>query len=322
MILYKKTGLKGDNILDMTCFDNEKYISIPLLKMIENDNGGLPFYIRKYTLNAGISTMLHRHEYLQINFICSGKGKHSINCNDFDIYKGDIFVMPPFVPHRIAASTDSDMVIYEFEFEPGFVNQSFESTENIESFFDFAYIEPFLVSEKSVKPCLNLSGRIQVDVEDILNEALKEYEEKPVGYKLLAKASLLKLLVLVGREFMRSLEKSEAGTFYCLQRDSILNAIKYINDHYADELSVEDIARRFSLSQSYFSYLFKTLTMKTFTEYLGSVRMSQAMELLRGSDKRVVDICFEVGFNNLNHFIRQFKRNTGRSPLSYRKSDR
>jgi two-component system, response regulator YesN len=100
----------------------------------------------------------------------------------------------------------------------------------------------------------------------------------------------------------------------------MINAVKYMDDHYMEDLNIEDISKRFLLSQSYFSYLFKTFTLKTFTEYLSDIRMSHAMELLQLSDKRVIDICFEVGFNNVDHFIRQFKKYTGRSPLSYRKS--
>ncbi|NJD03517.1 MAG: helix-turn-helix domain-containing protein [Ruminiclostridium sp.] len=305
--------------MDLTYLDDEGYKDIPLLKMEYNKHGGLPFFVRKYRTKT-LNISLHRHEYTQINYVCHGKGKHFIKGNEFCIYKGDIFVIPPYVPHCIITSDDSDMEIFEFEFEAGFVNQSFDSTENIESFFDFAYLEPFLVCENYVKPCLNLTGKVQLDVESILSEVLIEYVEKPAGYKLLIKAELLKLLVLVGREFTKNVKKSATGSVYCLHRDVIFNAVKYINEHYAEELYIEDIANKFLLSQSYFSYLFKILTLKSFTEYLNDLRIIKAMELLEESNKRVLDICFDVGFNNVNHFNRQFKRYTGRSPLSYRKS--
>ncbi|NLA85331.1 MAG: helix-turn-helix transcriptional regulator, partial [Clostridiales bacterium] len=53
-------------------------------------------------------------------------------------------------------------------------------------------------------------------------------------------------------------------------------------------------------------------------EYLSGVRISKALVLLRETDKKVIDICYECGFNNVNHFNRVFKQRVGISPLTYR----
>lgn len=304
--------------MDMNFLDKEEYKNIRLLKMVDNNHGNLPFFIRKYSMKD-FGTTLHRHEYMQINYIYQGKGKHLVNNNEFDIIKGDIFVIPPYIPHCISALKNCNIEIFEFEFMPEFINQSFESIDNIKSFFDFAYIEPFLVSENHVKSRFNLIGKLQVEVEDILNEVLIEYNEKKSGYMLMIKSLLLKLLVLVGREFTKDMENSESSSVFDRHRDAIFGSIKYINEFYSDDLSIEDVSKRFMLSQSYFSYLFKSITSKTFTEYLNGMRVSKAMELLRSTDKRVLDICYEVGFNNVNHFNRLFRQQTGISPLAYRK---
>lgn len=303
--------------------DNREYSHIPLLKMSDNKHGDMPIFIRKYALSFDDrlqdTNQLHRHEYMQINYVCKGKGVHVINKSEYRILKGDIFVIPPFVPHCIRAMKDSSLNVYEFEFVPEFVNQNFESIENVESFFDFAYIEPFLVNESNVKPRLNLIGKNQVEVESILMEVLSEYTEKKSGYLLIIKSLLLKLLVLVGREFTKDLENSESRSVFDRHRDSIFGAIKFINDNYDHDMSVEEVAKEFMLSQSYFSYLFKSITSRTFTEYVNGIRISKAMELLRKTDKRVLDICYETGFKNVNHFNRLFRQQTGVSPLNYRK---
>lgn len=298
--------------------NKDEYSKVPMLKMVQNNHGDLPFFIRKYPL-SNASTTLHRHEYVQINYIYQGKAKHVINKHEFDVIKGDIFVIPPYIPHMIISSQNTSAEIYEFEFLPKFINQNFENIQNTESFLDFAYIEPFLVSENLVKPRLNLVGKEQVEIENILYEALHEFEEKKPGYILLIRSLLLKLLVLVGREFTVDLENSESRSIYDRHRDAILGSIQYINEHYPEELSVEDVAKKFMLSQSYFSYLFKSITSKTFTEYLNGLRISNALELLKKTDKRVLDICYEVGFNNVNHFNRMFRQQIGMSPLAYRK---
>ena len=131
----------------------------------------------------------------------------------------------------------------------------------------------------------------------------------------------MKLLIIVGREFTVNLENSKSRSIYDRHRDSINLAVKYIDENYMKDLNVEDVAKKFLLSSSYFSYLFKSITSKTFTEYLVGLRISKALELLRNTNDKVVDICYSVGFNNINHFNRMFKQNIGMSPLAYRKSN-
>ncbi len=295
-------------------------MGIPVMKMVDNRHGNLPFFIRKYSAKSTTSS-LHRHEYMQINYIYRGKGKHYIKSHEFDIIKGDIFVIPPYIPHRINAYEDSDLEVFEFEFLSGFINQNFQTWDNAEAFLDFAYIEPFLVSEKQVKPRLNITGKIQVEAESILNEVLREYNDRATGFLLLIKSLLLKLLIIVGREFKRDMEGSKSASVYIKHKDCIYGAVKYIDECYNEDINVEGVARKFALSQSYFSYLFKTITSKTFTEYVNGLRISNAMQLLRETDERVLDICYKVGFNNVNHFNRMFRQHTGMSPRNYRKAE-
>jgi AraC-like DNA-binding protein/quercetin dioxygenase-like cupin family protein len=313
---------KGSTVMNLEYLNKKEYRDILLIKMVDNKNGDLPFFIRRYTMTSGNFTPeLHRHECMQINYVYQGKADHLLNNQQFEIMKGDIFVIPPYIPHRIIESEDSCAEIFEFEFMPSFINQGFKNIQNAESFLDFAYIEPFLVSENLVKPRLNLVGRIQIEVEDILNEALREYNRKKPGYILLIRSLLLKLLVLVGRMFTMNLENVESRPIYDRHHDSIISAMRYIDTHYIEDLSIEEVANVFALSPSYFSSLFKNITSKTFTEYVNNIRISKAKELLKNTDKKVIDISYDVGFNNVYHFNRMFKQQIGISPLEYRKQE-
>lgn len=306
--------------MEFKFLDKEEYKHIPLYKLKLDGVEDIPTFLSRYK-TKNLPLPWHRHEYMQINYVYQGKMKHVINNHEFEVIKGDIFVIPPYVPHRLIDAEQDDGIIYEFEFMPEFINQNFTSIENIKTFFDFAYIEPFLVSENQIKPRLNLSGKVQMEVEGILNEALNEYTKKENGYGLLIKSLLLKLLVLVGREFTKGLNKPDSSdAIFSRHRDAIYNAIEYINQNYNKSLSIEDVAKVSMVSQSYFSYLFKSITSKTFVEYLNGLRISQAMELLKTTNNRVLDICYEVGFNNVNHFNKLFRQQTGVSPLYYRKN--
>ena len=187
-------------------------------------------------------------------------------------------------------------------------------------FMDFAYLEPFLVSEHEVKPRLNLTGSIQIEVEKILNEIILEYERKELDFELMVKALLLKLLVIVGREYKTLNRGTEFDDILSRHRDALYEALEYINSNFTRDIAIEDAAKAAMLSQSYFRYLFKQLTQKTFTEYINSLRIAKAVDLLKHNpEMKVVDICFEVGFKSVNHFNRIFRTETGFTPMQVRK---
>ena len=98
----------------------------------------------------------------------------------------------------------------------------------------------------------------------------------------------------------------------------IHQSVQYIGTHYAQRLTLEDMARRVYLSPAYFSRIFKEETGETFTAYLSRVRIERSLELLRRKELRLADIAQLVGFEDQSYFTRVFKKHTGVSPLRYR----
>lgn len=80
------------------------------------------------------------------------------------------------------------------------------------------------------------------------------------------------------------------------------------------------LAQLIPLSKSYFMYCFKRITGTSIVSYITQIRIKNACEMLLSTDKQVVRIAMECGFDNLSNFNRQFKKNVGCSPLKYRKS--
>lgn len=303
--------------MDYSFLDKEEYRDIPVVRIIDNKNN-LPFFINRRII---CNHEKHRHEFVQIMYVSKGKLKHVINSNIFDIYKGDIFIIPPFVPHYFIDEYNEKFELIEFEFIPEFINEKFSVDTDDNGFMDFAYLEPFLVVENEIKPRLNLTGNLQIEVENLLSEVIREYEEHNSNFELMVKGLLLKLLVLLGREFRKSNGNDNYQGLFDKHRDALVNAINYIHERYTEEISVDDAARVVMLSQSYFRYIFKQMTQKTFTEYITSLRINKAIELLKiRKDLKIVDICFETGFNNVHHFNRCFRQETGTTPMAYRKS--
>ncbi len=304
--------------------DRAEYKNI-VVYTLEGNHNNLPVFIRKVHPNE--LSPLHRHEMIQMNYVMRGKLLHRINHSQYELVKGDIFIIPPFIPHQLVDVPGADFELIELEFSTEFILGNYSrQTRDVDAnstFFDFYYIEPFLVSERNVRPRLNLTGDKQLKVESLLEEIYSEYNQKKDSYLLAIKADILKLLVLVGRYFRESVsQQSEIMAMYDRHRDAIMKAIQFIDHHYTESISIELISRVAMLSQSYFSYLFKLITNKTFVEYLNSRRIENAMDLLKSTDKLVVDICFDSGFKNVNHFNRTFKNAVGITPTEFRKANR
>ena len=301
--------------MDYNALNKPEFEGIKIVRMVDNNNG-LPFFIGKV---RELNTTIHRHEFIQIIYVSKGSAGHVLNNNQFTIYKGDIFVMPPYVPHYFIPGEDTE--IFEFEFEPEFLNEKFSASYDDISFSDFAYLEPFLVTENKVRPRLNLDGAIQRTVESIFNDILLEYEQREKDFELAIKALTLQLLVTVSRRYEFSESESEDNGIFLRHRESLMRVIDYINENYSRGITLDEIVRVSLLSKSYFGYLFKQMTHKTFTEYLNGVRISKAVELLRTQpDLKVIDVCFMTGFNNVNHFNRSFRAETGCTPLQARRN--
>lgn len=94
-------------------------------------------------------------------------------------------------------------------------------------------------------------------------------------------------------------------------------SISYMKKHYAEEISLESIANKFFLNQTYFSRLFKQYTGSTFTDYLIKLRMEKAKELLNTGKYKVYEVSQKVGYKSEKYFFRIFKQYTGCSPAEY-----
>ena len=98
----------------------------------------------------------------------------------------------------------------------------------------------------------------------------------------------------------------------------VLEIIKYINRHYAENITLQQICGEFSRSRSCISHAFKKETGRSFREYLIDVRIQSAKSLLCHSNLTISEIAFSVGFNDSNYFSSVFKSHTGISPRMYR----
>lgn len=100
----------------------------------------------------------------------------------------------------------------------------------------------------------------------------------------------------------------------------ITRAKHFINEHQAESISLDQIAKTLNVSTFYFCKMFKKATGLTFTDYLARTRIERAKNLLLNPNARVSEVAYDCGFISLTHFNRIFKRIVGKSPTQYRQT--
>ncbi|MBO4592008.1 MAG: response regulator [Eubacterium sp.] len=98
----------------------------------------------------------------------------------------------------------------------------------------------------------------------------------------------------------------------------IRETISYIEEHYKEDISLQDVASVFGYTDVYFCKIFKQNFGKSFIVYLNELRIEKAKEFLANPDINIKDISSESGYRDASYFARVFKRMTGMTPSQYR----
>ncbi|RXZ80921.1 response regulator [Paenibacillaceae bacterium] len=136
-----------------------------------------------------------------------------------------------------------------------------------------------------------------------------DYDQMTRAYE-----SLEQLLHHVG-----ALLQPQSGSHYHISNDMIRSIIAYIDDNYAQELTLSDLSRKFSVSLGYLSSMVKKETGITFTEYVTGKRIRLAKELLCDPSLTIEEIVHKIGYKDYFHFNKLFKKIVGVPPGKFKR---
>ncbi len=186
-----------------------------------------------------------------------------------------------------------------------------------------------LLYQKYVKPMAEDPGfkgcvlRRETDWQRKVLECLKKVyisckEEKWSGELLVRNALSRAWGILAEQERPESgiyAEKSTDGKY----EQRVKKILEYIEGHYADYITIEDMARQVNISRTECFRCFQKITGQTPLEYLTFYRLSQAAYKLHNTDSSITEICISSGFSQPSYFGKKFREYYGVSPLKYRK---
>lgn len=104
-------------------------------------------------------------------------------------------------------------------------------------------------------------------------------------------------------------------------RDTIEETVTYINEHFAENISIQELSERAMFSQSHFIRVFKKATSFTPHEYIIHTRINNAKYMLKNTNQSLKNIGFSSGFASESTFSSSFKKYVGQTPVEYRNSN-
>ncbi len=250
----------------------------------------------------------HTHDYFQIYYVISGSLEHFVENESSILLQGNMFIIPPKALHFIAPNENT--VFYSFSFMPSFISGKNGAGSLVEGFLKT------LQTEK-IHPKVLINSENVFYVEGIMEHILREFLEKPIGYKDTVRAYSLVLLTILARNYFETKEDSAKYAFKS-NKQFVLHCIDYIEKNYTDDLSLEEMLKHSGMSRGNFCTLFSELTGHSFNSYLNLCRIKKATEYIDRGYK-ITSIYGLCGYNDFSTFFRNFKKVMGISPNEYRK---
>jgi AraC-like DNA-binding protein len=154
-----------------------------------------------------------------------------------------------------------------------------------------------------------------------ISEMIWEAETNEEGYEIAVKAYVYLLLVCLLRSHKKAVLSKKESRIRSNNLDCLNKVIVYIEEHYNERLTVNQLARYAGMSTSNLHLLFKKASGKTITDYINQVRIQNADRLLRNSDMNISEIATAVGVDDSNYFTKLFKKYKKIAPSQIRKAE-
>ncbi|MFD1178603.1 helix-turn-helix domain-containing protein [Paenibacillus puldeungensis] len=268
-----------------------------------------PFFIQYGGHNE--DTSLHKHDdFSELVIVLNGNATHVVNNEVSFIKKGNVFVINGGTVH--AYKEPFDFKICNIMYKPEMLRSAGPDLRTSNGFQALFILEPFYRSIHTYESKLNISISSLEYVNSLISVMIEEYHNKLQGYQTMLTSRFMELVVYLSRQY----DNQEKGIDSSLMH--LANAISYIEDHYLEPVTLEEIADQSDISVRHLNRIFRSYYQTTPIAYLQRLRLERACILLKETCLSVTQISYECGFSDSNYLARQFKKTYGMTPKSYR----
>lgn len=245
-----------------------------------------------------IPTAMHAHDnLLELQYISGGKALIRIDGHAYQVQRGDVVIYNAGVLHDECADSNFGMSFYNCAIKN----------------FKLPVLPENHLLPHDVKPILHTQNKANY-VETIFRELFEQVSQKKIFSGAICHYLLNALLIILMEQIPH--EKTARRDKF---DESFRRCKEFIDEHFTENISVEQMSQIANMSVSGFSHHFKKILGLAPCQYIIRLKIGMGQKLLIGTDKSITEISMELGYDNVSHFNNQFKKFVGTSPRSYRK---
>lgn len=252
--------------------------------------------------------LYHYHKYIELLYMLSGEMEVYIYDESYHCQCGDLIIVYSKEPHAFRYLTDCRYIVIKLL--PEILTTFGQSLNEFEYMFNMTNV----VGAHSRVIC-------GIDeMEALMCDALNKFTENAYSDELFVRADIIRICAHIIRYWH---QKDEIISLESKTTGENLMLLKKVMDDVAltcGGIKTHEAAQMCRLSDGYFSHIFKTLMGMSFTQYVKSVRMNEAVRLLKCTDETITAIAQRLHYATASHFIEDFRRIKGISPKRYRQT--
>lgn len=256
-------------------------------------------------LETNIVSNPHWHECCEILYMLEGAADQQVNDQFFRVEKNDITILNQGDIHCTYCKKGEAVRILVIKFLPKiFDNGLLHISES-------QYIQAFLNNKQNKIFHIHDTLKSSMDIYELMMGLYSEYTKREAGFELYIKGYIYQLVACLIRGGIIKPNYPNINEQDALFLNKLL---KHIEDHYKENINLEEASVMLNMSYSYLSRYFKKVTGRNFKEYLDFVRICEVEKLLLTKDQNISEAAYEAGFTNISSFNRVFKRIRGYTP--------
>lgn len=254
---------------------------------------------------------IHTHDFLELVYIESGKGKQYIDGKEYVVARGDLLFIN--YNHTHAFSSKKGMVYYNIYIKPELLSEELINVENAFQMLSLTAFEDFRESVEKNQQQVQFTGVEMAEVEHCLQAMYREWQNNASGKEAVMKSYLTVILTYMFRKMAVYEEKNED------RKDKIESLIRSVEENCTQKITLKELSDRCFYNPSYFCRIFKEYSGMTLTEFIHESRIKRSCELLATTSMTVEEIAERVGFTSKTQYYKRFRAIMGETPADYRK---
>lgn len=254
----------------------------------------------------------HWHQFMEIIYVAKGHMSIVINGKHHTMGKDNIIFIGPGSIHSTKDLNEGNTMTYVLFFTPELIKSSL--AESIEQNYINNFLKYFHTDEKYQ---IITAGKSQEGMAEFLGHMFEASRQEDIGFELNLKGYFYQFIyMMLKNEYIINTERfSEENS----TEERIEWVLRYIDEHYMDDIDMAFFSNKMDLSYFYFSKLFKRVVGKSFKQYIDFIRVGKAEQMMTDATLNVSEVAAKVGVPDVTSFYRIYKRIRGYSPSYFKK---